>query len=431
MRLVNINISLEIYSIIISIILARFIRRTRQKDNVQNLFFMWMLIVNCFIMAGDMCDWCLSGRTDLISCLLNRAGAVVYYTGIPCVLYGFINFVGLYNKKKDIVVQKCILIGRGLVIIQAAVSVLSLFTGWYFTFDENNNYLRGNIQWLSAIVPLLFWIACSIAIIQTRNDLNKYERRTLNTFMVMSIVSYLYQQMHYGIALTPVAITVALLIIFTDLLTVREIKMRRQQQELKEMQVDMMISQIQPHFLYNTLTAIRALCEKDPKKAQAAIYDLSRYLRANMNSITSKTPIMFSKELEHVENYLNLEKTRFGERIKITYDVDVTDFRIPPLCLQPLVENAVKHGITKRDEGGSIHIHTYEDDKDFMIDVSDDGVGFDVAKYRQGLEGSHVGLSNVESRLRSQSEGYLVISSIIGERTTITVHIPKIAKNMP
>lgn len=431
MRLVNINVSLEIYSIIISLILARFIKKTNSKENIQNTYFMWMLIINCIIMAGDMCDWCLSGNTDIICCILNRVGAVLYYAGIPSLLYGFMKFVSLYNKDRDTVIDICVYTARVLVLLQALVAFFSLFTGWYFTFDENNNYVRGRNQELSAIIPTILWVICLIAIVKTRHDLNKYERRTLNVFMIMSAVSYTIQQLNYGIATTTVAMTIALLIIFIDLLTVREIKMRRQQQELKEMQVDMMISQIQPHFLYNTLTAIRALCEREPKKAQAAIYDLSRYLRANMNSITSKTPIMFSKELEHVENYLNLEKTRFGERIKVTYDINVIDFRIPPLCLQPLVENAVKHGITKRDEGGSIHIHTYENEKDFLIDVSDDGVGFDVLQYRKGLEGNHVGLSNVESRLKSQSEGYLDISSIVGERTTITVHIPKIAKNMP
>lgn len=431
MRLVNINVSLEIYSIIISAILVRFIRRTNTKDNIQHIHFMWMLIINCFIMLGDMCDWILSGNTATIALILNRVGAVIYYAGIPCLLYEFLIFVSLYNKKKAGIVDNCIVVARVLVVIQAVVAVISLFTGWYFTFDENNYYVRGDVQNTSTIIPLIQWITCAIALFSIRHELNKYERGTLNTFMVMSVVSYVIQQLNYGIATTPVATCIALLIIFIDLLTVREIQMKRQEQELKEMQVDMMISQIQPHFLYNTLTAIRALCEKDPKKAQAAIYDLSRYLRANMNSITSKTPIMFSKELEHVENYLNLERTRFGERVKVTYDINVIDFRIPPLCLQPLVENAVKHGITKRDEGGCIHIRTYEDEKDYMIDVSDDGVGFDVIQYRKGLEGSHVGLSNVESRLKSQSEGYIDISSIVGERTTITVHIPKIQKNMP
>lgn len=203
-----------------------------------------------------------------------------------------------------------------------------------------------------------------------------------------------------------------------------------QQRELSEQQIRTMISQIQPHFIYNCLSSISYLTTTDPKKAASAIDDFSSYLRVNFSNINQTRIVPFDKELEHTKAYLRLEKMRFEDRVNIVYDIKALDFVIPSLTLQPLVENAVKHGICKKDEGGTIIISTWEDEWNYYIKVSDDGVGFDINQpNKEDDDRAHVGLKNVKDRLTQMSFAKVDISSKINIGTVVTITIPK-SKNL-
>ena len=153
---------------------------------------------------------------------------------------------------------------------------------------------------------------------------------------------------------------------------------RRTEQELAEARVSIMLSQIQPHFLYNSLAGIKELCDAGEQQASStALEHFAYYLRGNMDSLSDTRLIPFSKEVSHVKDYLYLEKMRFEDRLIIVWELDVTDFLLPPLTLQPIVENAVRHGITEKKDGGTLTIRSEETDRGVLITVTDDGVGFD------------------------------------------------------
>ena len=116
---------------------------------------------------------------------------------------------------------------------------------------------------------------------------------------------------------------------------------------------------------------------------------------------------------------------RFDDRLNIEYDIQVTNFFVPALSLQPIVENAVKHGVCKKIEGGTVKICTTENDKDFIIKVIDDGVGFDMKNPKQNDERIHVGLTNVTDRLKDMMKGRLEVTSAPGEGATVVIYIPK------
>lgn len=198
--------------------------------------------------------------------------------------------------------------------------------------------------------------------------------------------------------------------------------------ELTQNQIKMMISQIQPHFLYNALGTIRALCVKDPQTARQAIDSFSKYLRANMDSLNQKGCIPFSRELEHTKCYLDIEQLRFGDLLKVEYDIQTMDFEIPALSLQTMAENAVKHGLLAKREGGTLRISTVERNSCYEIKVEDDGVGFDVSK-PLSEERSHVGVANTRQRILSMCGGEVSIGSKLGVGTTITIVIPKEPNN--
>ena len=188
--------------------------------------------------------------------------------------------------------------------------------------------------------------------------------------------------------------------------------------------VQLSLSQIKPHFLYNALNTIEALCSEDPALAATAIEDFSQYLRANMEFIDQKGPIRFEKELEHTRIYLKIEKMRFEDALQIRYDVTCTDFYIPALTLEPLVENAIRHGIRKNKGGrGTVSIMTRQTADHFEVVITDDGPGFDPAKMPDDGK-LHVGIDNVRERLWRVCGGTLKIKSAPGKGTEATILLP-------
>jgi sensor histidine kinase YesM len=197
-----------------------------------------------------------------------------------------------------------------------------------------------------------------------------------------------------------------------------------QEREINEMQIRLVISQIQPHFLYNSLNTIYYLCEKDVSLAQEAINHFSNYLRGNMNALGASKPVDFEVELNHVKNYLALEEMRFGDELQVVYDIETTDFLIPSLCLQPLVENAVKHGVGKKLGGGTVTIRVKEMSDSYEVIVEDDGVGYAVGERKEDGR-THVGIENVRNRIERMVHGSLFVRSEIGRGSVAVIHIPK------
>lgn len=192
--------------------------------------------------------------------------------------------------------------------------------------------------------------------------------------------------------------------------------------ELKETRISIMLSQIQPHFIYNTLGTIERMCLKDPQKAFDLVRNFSLYLRGNFSELDSVTPIRFADEIKHVEYYVNIEKVRFPD-MSIEYDVEATEFVLPALSVQPLVENAIKHGLMRLETGGTVKIHSYETPTHFCVEVTDDGVGFDTDAPVD--EKKHVGLRNIRGRLKAMVNGALVMESKPGVGTKAIIMIPK------
>lgn len=204
----------------------------------------------------------------------------------------------------------------------------------------------------------------------------------------------------------------------------QEKRLHEMEEEVEKSRGEIMMSQIQPHFLYNALATIRALCTKDPQLARTAIDHFSSYLRANLDSLKEPGCIPFARELDHVRNYLYIEQLRFGEFLKVEYDLETEDFVCPPLMLQTLVENAVKHGLSGLEQGGIVRMTTREHIDCYEVKVSDNGAGFDI---RQVLADgkSHTGISNTRQRVETMCRGTLQISSMVGKGTTMTIRIPK------
>ncbi len=190
--------------------------------------------------------------------------------------------------------------------------------------------------------------------------------------------------------------------------------------EVTQSNVSLLLTQIQPHFINNALTSIRYLCKTDPKKAEQSIMDFASYLRYNMASLSNRWVIPFHEEMMHVESYLAIEKIRFEEKLQVHLDIQVEDFEVPALCVEPLVENAIKHGVRGRIAGGTVSIRTYQAAGYNWIIVEDDGVGFDP----EHISEKSIGIPNITKRLKMMEGVIFGIESQIGKGTRATIQIP-------
>lgn len=165
------------------------------------------------------------------------------------------------------------------------------------------------------------------------------------------------------------------------------------------------------------------MCDTDVDKVKPSVLTLAKYLRNNINLIDNNRLVPFRKELEYNDEYIALEKIRFEDKINISYDIQVSDFMLPTFTLQPLIENAIRHGIRPKKGIGNIKISTKESETAYLLIISDDGVGFRNTIQKDGI--AHIGLSNIRTRINMLIGGTVNVNSILGEGTTVTVSIPK------
>ena len=299
----------------------------------------------------------------------------------------------------------------------------SFYSNWCIGFTEDNHFFGGPLRYSCLIFSCILLIYHIVIVIMTYKKENK-RNILIPIFLTGLIVSGIlidifgYSYITHRVDYITVMIVVSTIFYYVWLHI--QFVYKHENDLLAQQKIQLALSQIKPHFIYNTLNAIQDIDDM-PEKAQDAIIDFSKYLRENLDFLTDDNLISFNKELEHVKKYVNLEKLRFQDRINITFDIKESEFLIPSLSLQMIVENAIKHGITKKYEGGTVKISSHKNDNKYYIIVEDDGVGFDVNKV---ITSNHLGFKNSRERLRHFVNGDLLIESEIGKGTKVTVIIP-------
>ena len=421
--LIYANIALDIFCIILSTLPIFYLVSNHRYRQKLNQFFLGACISNTVMIAGDLPDWIFPTIASFPERIILSAATALYYAASAFVLYFFIRYIMEYLQLTGRAKKVCLIYAMVLCGIQIVFALISPFTGsiFYVTAD---GYQRGPLFLISQFVPLFCYLLFMALIIIYRGKLLRREVIFFLLYIFISLGCGAVQMAMRGIAIVNAGVTIATLIILMNVQFEHEVTMKEQDRELAEHRIDIMLSQIQPHFLYNSLGAIYHLCESDPRTARKAIKNFSEFLRGNMESLKSREPIAFEAELNHAANYLYLEQQRFGDKLQVIYQITTEDFLIPPLTLQPLVENAVQHGVLNRRNGGTIVIRTEKTDECAVVMVFDNGVGMEKAKGIQSLgDRAHIGISNVRSRLKEMMGGSLDIESS-GEGTTAIIRIP-------
>ena len=298
------------------------------------------------------------------------------------------------------------------------LDILNIFTGMFFT-AKDGEYVRSNTMILSQGYQFIMF-ALIVFISITNKKLYVREKVAFCAYCLLPLVAIVLQNAFKGYAIAYASIIVAIEILFLFLSVQNNIELAKVQEKNKDAQIKLMLSQIQPHFMYNSLSAISTLIPIDPNKAQEALDNFTAYLRANLASLSETRLIPFEDELKHIKTYVSLEKMRFNERVNVEYDIKARHFMVPTLTIQPLVENAIKHGILKKIEGGTVILKTLEVSEAYIVEIIDDGVGFnmDDVDFKNNI---HFGLQNIKFRLNSMCSADVVVESEVGKGTKIRV----------
>lgn len=419
-----INLTFEIWGILFCVVavIILFIG-TKIEKKTRNHFLSLFLCL-----AADLCcnigGLLTKGKADPTGQVLVRVSNFGEFFFSFMMSYLFTLYIlhilgGKSNKRLTV----WYIIAHALIAFSEFTVIATQFTGWLYTVDGNAMYHRGSFYWLSSVVAIGSLLSNIIVIMIHKNRLRKKEQTALVLYCVLMVSASVATAVAYGINWTLLGFILTAVIMLIIIICDQLDRYFEKERENSEMQSAIMLSQIRPHFLYNSLTSIAQLCEKNPSGAKEAIISFSAYLRGNMNSLTEKKPVPFIREFEHLGEYLKLEKIRFGDLLNIETDIETTDFSLPILSLQPLVENAVKHGVGKKENGGTVKISVRDFETYVEITVEDDGVGFNTDTVLD--EKRHIGIYNVRERLKTLCGGSLAITSQIGKGTVCKITLPK------
>lgn len=412
------------FTVIVDAIILASILLERKKQKLEYTF-LTVLLMHIITAVGDLFAWTFTEMPGLNA--LTVTGNVLTYIFNPLACTGFFILVFYMLCESEQIRHGIPLVLAHVVFVLGVASslliVVNIKTGILFTLDSENNFTWGPLSMLPDNM-LLVQLLLMIPILFLCRTKSKWDTAiSAALYLGTPIAAILMENYASTLMLIYPSVTISMLLLEVMRQQNKQRIMMQQELELSDSKVKLLMGQIQPHFIFNSLLAIQELCTEDPKKAEGAVQDFAVYLRSNLDAMGSTRMVPFTKELEHIRHYLSLEQADPNETFQVEYDLAVQDFCVPPLSVQPIVENAVRHGMAMRDSGGVITIATREDARSYSIIVKDNGYGFDSATQEQ-MERKSVGLDNVRMRLAAQCNGSLEIDS--GEIGTIVkIRIPK------
>lgn len=417
------NLALNVFCIVLSVLPIVYLTNNNRYREKLYQYFLGICISNIFMIIGDIPDWIFTTPLNEVSRLILYLSTTVYYISAVALLYFLIKYIIEYVQLDDRTKKKSSLYARVLCLCQVVLSLVGAASGMIFYVNEVG-YQRGPLFLLSQVIPGFCYIFFVVKIIQSSKKMKTRDILFFLLLIFLPLICGAIQILIRGVSVFNVGITLVTLVILMNVQFEHDMRMKEQEKKLSDQRIEIMMSQIQPHFLYNSLSTIYHLCEIDPELARKSISKFSDFLRENMNSLKTNDPIPFERELNHVMNYLYLEQQRFGDKLQVIYQIETDEFFIPPLTLQPLVENAVQHGIFHRRDGGTITISTSEENGVALVKISDNGIGMEKSQnYVELGAHSHIGIPNVRRRLKDMVNGTMNIESD-DFGTIVTLRIP-------
>ena len=421
LSLVNLSITLAgVFLCLLGIFQVRMIFRSNPRvSRYFTLFFAFLLVFALSNMIGQLLRGVPGGTARAIltvsnflelttSCLLTYIAARYY-----------LSLLDPDKKRKALRITFA-----AMFLTHVLLVTVSQFTGLLYIIDESNVYHRTAGYPLAYIMPVSILVLNAVLLRREHGRLSRKERFAFWIFVLFPITAMIIQLFIYGIYIVVFASILTGLFLYMFIISDQEEKLEQQTKELNNLKMTILTQQIQPHFIYNTMNTAYLLTQRDPEQARTLIRDFMTYLKMNIGALSASEPVSFTEELNCTKAYADILIGRFNGRFSVEYDIDFMDFELPPLTIQPIVENAIKHGVLASDKPNrSILIRSRKEEDNAIVYVSDNGPGFDVKSAPSG-ESTHIGLENVRERLQYMCRGTLLVTSTPGEGTTVTISVP-------
>lgn len=421
-EMIELNIGLLVFAILVTffILLGCVGYKSRNLSYMRN--FVWIVCMNLVMLIGECGLWIMKlgfknvWLTKLFCFFSYGGGTIMALVYLFCIL-SFVEERGAPDVSYRSAYLMRIVCGCYLVLV-----FLSMFNGMLFQVDAHGNLTDGPYYWIAWLIDPMILLIEILVVVHYRKNLSRFGTIVMLNFGLVSLLTTGLQSIWYPVP-ELLACTLAILLMFMLFYWEMAKNLVENERELMQSQVSLAISQIQPHFLYNTLSTIAELCRKDSAMAEEVTNRFALYLRGNLEHMGDSFPVEFSKELKHVQTYLWIEKIRFQHELQVVYDIQTEDFIIPALTVQPLVENAVKHGMMGSENVCTITIRTKCVERGYQVIIEDDGCGFDPEQVKNDGR-KHIGIESVRNRLRFMVGGILTVRSVIGKGTTVIIEIP-------
>lgn len=420
------NVAFDIFAMIV-LIIVYISCIYGKKNNSSNCFIMLSVSVYCCVFF-ELGAWMVDGLSGF------RAYNYIFNIGCNSMMLVTVGMFFYFTCKSLNVELNTIKTANisVLVVLVAGIfaEILNVMYGFYYYIDKYGVYARNQVGSICGYLPFVYILGATGYII-IKNKMPVRSKVTYLSYIIMPFaISAWYMITEYPPTFyvsTFISVILIYANIYVDLGQENvkyELENAHKETELALQKNKQTLSQIRPHFIFNALGSIEELCVVDAKKAESAVHYFAKYLRANMDALGETDMVPFETELDHIHNYIWLEKMRFDDELDYTEDIEVEDFMIPTLSIQPLVENAVKHGMMGKEDGTlHVKIRTYQKDNDYFIEISDDGCGFDTSIKKDDGR-SHIGMSYAKTSIENRLGGTISIDSELGKGTMVLLTIP-------
>ena len=360
------NISFDVFGMIICTIihLTMFLDR---RNEISMPYFMCILLLEVMLLFWDIIGWLIDGKPSMY--LLNNALNYYLYGSVLLIIAAYWLYLReMYREHpremKAMTKITWITLAAGMALI-----VCNVFTGVLFTIDPDTSvYTRSDTFYLSSAAPVVMILVSITAIVKFEADPRR--KIVLLTYILIPLAAMFVQLFTYGSSLQYFAMMFSVVLMYVNIHLGRSTELINNEIKMSRQRAAVMVSQIQPHFLYNALTAIMNI-KGNPPETREAIADFGHYLRKNLDSISQNHPIPIERELDHVETYLTLRQLKYGDRIHVRMELDDQGFFIPPYTVKIILESAIEYNVVHGVRALDIMIRTDSTDRDHVLIISD------------------------------------------------------------
>jgi len=411
---------LDLFAMFSLLIIAQAIQNDEKTLRHVTKESIWLFCLSFTVaigLFGDYYAWLVQGIAKYRT--INYIANFFYYIAGPWSIYRAWRYCIFQEEGEKVVCPEWLKKAQAVIFHLAIfLDVINIFTGIYFTVGADGVYQRTEGSFVINAFPNVIMTFFIILVI-LKSTISKRQKYSLLFFCLVPVIATIIQIFFFGVSVQFVIGVIGIILMYVNIYTRKNIELSQQEAKLTQFQ-------LQSHFFYNSMISIRTLVRKSPDDAIKALDHFMGYLRGSVDIMDVNSLIPVSKELKFVEDYLAIENVRFGGKVRYSIVNEVEeDFMIPPITIQPFVENAVRYGIRQKPDGeGLIEINIFTQEKYRIVEIKDNGVGFDINEPKDDGR-THIGISNTTRRIRMILNGNIEANSAPGEGTCIRIKVPR------